>query len=179
MMKDSDLYGQSLYDLASSENLADEILCQMQTVRQLFTENPDYVRLLTEPSIPKKQRLALLDEAFGSDMQPYLLNFLKILVENGMVRDFGGCCRRYTALYNADRGIAQAEVTSAVPLSGQQLERLRAKLEEISGKKIQLQPKVDPSVLGGLRVSLEGKLLDGTVKGRLDDLRRKVSETVM
>lgn len=179
MMKDSDLYGQSLYDLASSENLADDILCQMQTVRQLFTENPDYVRLLTEPSIPKKQRLALLDEAFGSDMQPYLLNFLKILVENGMVRDFGGCCRRYTALYNADRGIAQAEVTSAVPLSWQQLERLRAKLEEISGKKIQLQPKVDPSVLGGLRVSLEGKLLDGTVKGRLDDLRRKVSETVM
>ena len=179
MMKDSDLYGQSLYDLASSENLADDILCQMQTVRQLFTENPDYVRLLTEPSIAKKQRLALLDEAFGSDMQPYLLNFLKILVENGMVRDFGGCCRRYTALYNADRGIAQAEVTSAVPLSGQQLERLRAKLEEISGKKIQLQPKVDPSVLGGLRVSLEGKLLDGTVKGRLDDLRRKVSETVM
>ncbi len=179
MMKDSDLYGQSLYDLASSENLADDILCQMQTVRKLFTENPDYVRLLTEPSIPKKQRLALLDEAFGSDMQPYLLNFLKILVENGMVRDFGGCCRRYTALYNADRGIAQAEVTSAVPLSGQQLERLRAKLEEISGKKIQLQPKVDPSVLGGLRVSLEGKLLDGTVKGRLDDLRRKVSETVM
>lgn len=179
MMKDSDLYGQSLYDLASSENLADDILCQMQTVRQLFTENPDYVRLLTEPSIPKKQRLALLDEAFGSDMQPYLLNFLKILVENGIVRDFGGCCRRYTALYNADRGIAQAEVTSAVPLSGQQLERLRAKLEEISGKKIQLQPKVDPSVLGGLRVSLEGKLLDGTVKGRLDDLRRKVSETVM
>ena len=70
-------------------------------------------------------------------------------------------------------------MTSAVPLSGQQLERLRAKLEEISGKKIQLQPKVDPSVLGGLRVSLEGKLLDGTVKGRLDDLRRKVSETVM
>ncbi len=179
MMKDSDLYGQSLYDLASSENLADDILCQMQTVRKLFTENPDYVRLLTEPSIPKKQRLALLDEAFGSDMQPYLLNFLKILVENGIVRDFGGCCRRYTALYNADRGIAQAEVTSAVPLSGQQLERLRAKLEEISGKKIQLQPKVDPSVLGGLRVSLEGKLLDGTVKGRLDDLRRKVSETVM
>lgn len=179
MMKDSDLYGQSLYDLASSENLADDILCQMQTVRKLFTENPDYVRLLTEPSIPKKQRLALLDEAFGSDMQPYLLNFLKILVENGIVRDFGGCCRRYTALYNADRGIAQAEVTSAVSLSGQQLERLRAKLEEISGKKIQLQPKVDPSVLGGLRVSLEGKLLDGTVKGRLDDLRRKVSETVM
>lgn len=179
MMKDSDLYGQSLYDLASSENLADDILCQMQTVLKLLAENPDYVRLLTEPSIPKKQRLALLDEAFGSDMQPYLLNFLKILVENGMVRDFGGCCRRYTELYNADRGIAQAEVTSAVPLNAQQLERLRAKLEEISGKKIRLQPKVDPSVLGGLRVSLEGKLLDGTVKGRLEDLRRKVSETVM
>ncbi|MDD6716317.1 MAG: ATP synthase F1 subunit delta [Firmicutes bacterium] len=179
MIKDSDLYGQSLYDLASSENLADDILCQMQTVLKLLAENPDYVRLLTEPSIPKKQRLALLDEAFGSDMQPYLLNFLKILVENGMVRDFGGCCRRYTELYNADRGIAQAEVTSAVPLNAQQLERLRAKLEEISGKKIRLQPKVDPSVLGGLRVSLEGKLLDGTVKGRLEDLRRKVSETVM
>ena len=70
-------------------------------------------------------------------------------------------------------------MTSAVELPAAQVESLRAKLEQISGKKVILRQKVDGSVLGGLKVEIGGRLLDGTVMGRLADLRKKVSETVL
>ena len=65
---------------------------EMDSIRQIFRENPDYLVLLSEPSIPKTERVALLNKAFDGQIQPYLLNFLGILCENGALREFGGCC---------------------------------------------------------------------------------------
>ena len=179
MSKAGDLYGQSLYDLAVEENLSDEILGEMEAVKQIFKENPDYVTLLSEPSIPKHERLQLVDKAFDNSLQPYLMNFIKILIEKGLLREFSACQKRFRKSYNEDHGIADALVTTAVTLDSNQLSLLKDKLEKISGKKILLQQKTDPGVLGGVRVDLEGQLFDGTVKGRLSELRRRVDETVI
>ncbi len=173
------LYGKSLYDLAASESLSDEIMKQLELVQGLFRENEDYIRLLQEPSIAKKERLALLDQAFGEALHPYLLNFLKILTEKGILREYYSCAENYRRLYCKDQGIADAKVTSAATLESEQLRLLQEKLESISGKKVLLQQKIDPSVLGGLLVEMDGRQYDGTVKGRLSDLRRKLTETVL
>ena len=173
------LYGQSLYDLAAEEGLTEEILKQMEVVEAIFRENPDYITLLLEPSIPRRERLGLVEEAFKDQLHPYLLNFLMILLENSLLRGFGATYRTYREAFNKDHGIAEATVTSAVALTESQVKALTERLEEMSGKTVQLKQKVDSSVLGGLRVEIEGKLLDGTVMGRLADLRKKVSETVL
>ena len=166
------LYGQSLYDLAAEEGLSEEILKQMEAVNVIFKENPDYITLLLEPSIPRRERLGLLEEAFRDQLHPYLQNFLMILLENNLLRGFGSCCRTFRESYNKDHGIEEATVTSAVELTDAQVDSLRAKLEQISGKKVILRQKVDGSVLGGLKVEIGGRLLDGTVMGRLADLRK-------
>ena len=153
MTNTGSLYGKSLYDLAASEDLSGMIMEEMEAVQGLFTENPDYIRLLLEPSIPKKERLGLLDQAFGDAVHPYLLSFLKILTERGLLRDFRACEKCYRGLYNEAHGITEASVVSAVDL--------------------------DPQILGGRRVEMEGKLYDGTVRGRLSDLRRRLDETVL
>ena len=173
------VYGQSLYDLAAEEGLSEEILRQMEAVQAIFKENPDYITLLLEPSIPRRERLGLLEEAFKGQVHPYLQNFLMILLENSLLRGFSACCRTYRESYNKDHGIEEATVTSAVALTEAQVKSLKSKLEAISGKTVILRQKVDSSVLGGLRVEIGGRLLDGTVMGRLADLRKKVSETVL
>jgi F-type H+-transporting ATPase subunit delta len=173
------LYGQSLYDLAAEEGLTEEILKQMEAVDDIFKANPDYITLLLEPSIPRRERLGLLEEAFKNQLHPYMLNYLMILLENSLLRGYSASYRTYRTSYNKDHGIAEATVTSAIELTKAQTESLTSKLEQISGKKIVLKQKVDSAVLGGLRVEIEGKLLDGTVMGRLTDLRKKVSETVL
>ena len=173
------LYGGSMYELAAQEQLTDTVLEQMQVIRQLFRENPDYVRLLSEPSIPKEERADLLETAFGNEAERYLVNFLKLLCDRGILGDYAGCCEEYTRRYNADHNIATAVVTSAVALSDEQMAELKDKLEKISGKTVSLTQKKDPTVLAGLRVELEGKQLDGTVKSRLDGLSRKLNELII
>lgn len=179
MTQTARLYGCSLYELAASEALTDVLLAETEEVRTIFRENPDYVRLLSEPSIPKKERTDLIEAAFGNQVQRYLVNFLKILCERNIMNEYAGCCEEFVRRYNADHNIAEATVTSAVPLDDAQMKALTEKLEKLSGKKISLRQVKDPSVLGGLRVELEGRQLDGTVKGRLSGISKKLSEIVV
>ena len=168
-----------MYELALSEGLSGEILKEMKVIRRLFQENPDYVHLLSEPSIPGTERIDLIETAFGKQAERYLVNFIKLLCEKNLLREFGGCCDEYLRRYNQDNGIAEATATSAVPLTEAQAEALKQKLEKLSGKKISLSLKTNPSLLGGVRVELEGKELDGTVKGRLDGLSRKLDSLTL
>ena len=137
------------------------------------------MKLLSEPSIPKEERTKLLDTAFGTEAERYLVNFLKILCERKILREFAGCCEEFIRRYNSAHGIAEAVVTSAVKLSDTQMEALKAKLEKLSGKKVYLVQKTDASVLGGLRVELEGVQLDGTVQSRISGISKKLNELVV
>ena len=179
MTETARVYGGSLYELAQEEHLEEEILSEMKEIRALFRENPEYPRLLSEPSIPRKERIGLIDAAFGSQAEPYLVNFIKLLCEKNLLREFGGCQEAFQRRYFAAHNIAEAVVTSAASLSKEQEELLKKKLETMSGKTVVMELKTDPSVLAGVRVELDGKLFDGTVKGRLAELSRRISDTVV
>ena len=179
MTETARVYGGSLYELAQEEHLEEEILSEMKEIRALFRENPEYPRLLSEPSIPRKERIGLIDAAFGSQAEPYLVNFIKLLCEKNLLCEFGGCQEAFQRRYYAAHNIAEALVTSAASLSKEQEELLKKKLETMSGKTVVMELKTDPSVLAGVRVELDGKLLDGTVKGRLAELSRRISDTVV
>ncbi len=176
MTKTARLYGSGLYDLAVEEGLGEELMQQTEAVRKLFRENPDYVSLLGEPSIPIAERIHLIDEAFAASTEHYLVNFIKLLCERNLLGEFGQCCEEYARRYCQDNGIAEACVTSAVKLTKEQEDALRAKLEAKSGKTVRLKVKVDPKVVAGLRVEMDGVEWDGTVQGRLSALSRKLSE---
>ena len=76
-------YGESLYELARDESLDTRIFGELRMAAGILKENPEYEALLSLPSVPKKERCAALDESFGGRVHPYLLNFMKILVEKG------------------------------------------------------------------------------------------------
>ncbi|MDO4339150.1 MAG: ATP synthase F1 subunit delta [Eubacteriales bacterium] len=179
MTQTARLYGGSLYDLAAEEKLTETIMEQMMEIRQLFRENPDYLKLLSEPSIPKTERGGLIEAAFGAQAERYLVNFLKLLCDRNILAEYAGCCEEFKRRYNVDHNIAEAVVTSAVALSEAQMAALKARLEKISGKQVSLIQKIDASVLAGLKVELEGRQLDGTVQSRLSGISRKMKETVL
>ena len=83
MTETAKMYGGSLYDLAAEEGLETRILGELDEVQQLLKQNPDYLRLLSTPSIPKKERCGLLDEALRGQVHLYVLNFLKKLNNEG------------------------------------------------------------------------------------------------
>ena len=179
MTETAKMYGGSLYDLAAEEGLETRILGELDEVQQLLKQNPDYLRLLSTPSIPKKERCGLLDEALRGQVHLYVLNFLKILCEKGTLRELSGCARAYRIRYNQAHGILEATAVSAVPLTEQQRTALHAKLESLTGKTIDLKTKVDAKVLGGIRLDIEGTELDGTVRSRLAGLRSSIAAATL
>lgn len=173
------VYGQALYDLALSEKLADPILNELDVLLQGFEAEPDFIRLLSTPTLTKQQRCQILDDSFRGTVQPYVLNFLKILTEKGYIRHFSDCCTAYRDSYNRDNGILPVTVVTAIALSPEQSLRLREKLASITGKNVQLHSRIDPSCIGGVRLDYNGKRLDDTVSHRLEAVAKMLKSTVL
>ena len=172
-------YGGSLYDLAAEENLEDSILADVEGCAKIMADNPDYLHLLSMPNLPKKERCGLIDEAFSGQVHPYVVNFMKILCENGTLRELRGCAQEYRLRYNEVHGILEATAITAIALSEDNRAKLEAKLCALTGKTVQLKTKVDPSVLGGIRLDMDGTRMDGTIQNRLDTLRRSIAGAVL
>lgn len=173
------LYGGSLYDLAAEEQLTDTIHEQMEQLKELFREEPEYLKLLSEPSIPKEERIGLIDKALSGQVEKYLVNFIKLLCEKNKLGQYEECCKEFTQRYYDEHGIAEAKVISAVALNEEQKASLKAKLEKMSGKQIIIIEETDPSVVAGIRVELEGIQYDGTVQSRLGGLSKKINEIIV
>lgn len=179
MTEVGNVYGEALYSLAKEEGLSQVILDQLKVLNSCFTQEPDFLRLLNAPNLPKSERCQILDECFRNKVEPYVLNFLKILTEKGYMRHFSDCVTTYRDLYNQDNGILPVTAVTAVALTAEQATRLTEKLRGITGKRIDLTNKLDPTVLGGMRLDYDGKRVDDTVSHRLDAVRSMLKNTVL
>ena len=173
------VYGQALYDLAAEENLTAPILEQMRALADSFRAEPDFIRLLSSPTLSKEERCGILDDSFRGHIHIYLLNLLKLLTERGYMRAFNECFRTFTENYYADNNMLEVTAVTAVPLTEKQRLALMDKLTAITGKTILLQSRVDTACLGGMRLDYDGQRLDDTVSHRLDSIRDLLKNTVL
>ena len=141
-------YANALYSLAREENAEDQMLRQLDALQTAFSQEPAFIGLLSAPELPKQERCRILDDSFREKVHPYVLNFMKLLTEKGYMRHFSDCCKEFHDHYNRDHGILPVRVMSAVPMSSEQTEKLKAKLSAITGKTVELRCKIDPSPPG-------------------------------
>lgn len=172
-------YGGALYDLAKEEGLELSVYQELHLLDDCFRKSADYIKLLATASVPKQERCDVLERDFSGKLQPYVLNFLKLLTERGYIREFHGCVEVFRHRYNDDAGILEAVAVTAIPLPEDLREKLIKKLCDTTGKKIDLSERIDPSVLGGIRLEMDGQQLDGTVRHKLNELRHILSDTVL
>lgn len=173
------VYAQALYSLAKEEECSQAILQELAVLRESIAKEPDFVRLLSAPNLPKEQRCAIVDESFRQKVHPYVLNFMKLLTEKGYMRYFADCCKAYRQAYNQDHGILEVTAVTAVALTADQSGRLTQKLSQVTGKVIDLINRVDPACLGGVRLDYDGKRLDDTVSHRLESIGSLLKNTVL
>ncbi len=179
MTEIGNVYGGALYELAKDEALDTLIGHQLGVLQQSFRREPDFIAILSSPSLTKAERCQILDDSFRRSIHNYILNFLKILTEKGYIRHFSDCCDAYTQQYHQDHGILPVTAVTAVAMSDAQTEKLKQKLSQITGKQISLHCRVDPTVLGGVRLDYSNQRLDDTVSHRMNSLRELLSKTVL
>lgn len=168
-------YGEALFSLAMECNAADEYAAALDTVLAVFDENPEYMDFLASPSIPKSERIDALEKAFASAVPEHIVSFIALLCERGRIREFSGCVKEYKELLDASKHIGIAKVVSAVALTDSEKEKLRIKLEKMSAQTVILECSVDESLLGGVIIEMDGKVMDGSVRRRLQEVKEVIS----
>ena len=166
-------YAAGLFALAEDEGIGEELLAETEAVAPLFTR--DYRRLLSDPELPKTERLRLLGEAFEGRVHPYLYNFVRLMTERGLAGEIPACFREYADLWRAANNILKVRAESAVELSPEQRDRLEQRLSMRVGQKVAVEYSVNPSLLGGMRLFYDNRQLDDTVRRRLSDIAEKLA----
>lgn len=173
------VYGEALYSLALEEGITERLLGELNTLDRCFRETPDFIRLLSTPALSKEERCRVVEESFRGKVHDYLLNFLKILTEKGTMKHFSDCCRAYERCYDRDNGILPVTAVTAVAMTEAQTKKLAGKLGQLTGKRIRLDNRVDPTVMGGVRLDYDGKRVDDTIAHRLDAVRSLLSNPIL
>ncbi len=172
-------YGGALFALAEEEGITDQILADVRSVRGMLAEEPGYIKLLSTVSILKSERVELIDQAFSGNVHPYLCSFLKLLTERGHSSTILDCCDVYERLYCEANHIIRGEVVSAMPLTEEQKQRLQETLNRRTGKNVEITYEIDPSLIGGMKVTVDSMLLEDTIRARLDHFRNKLDKITL
>ena len=169
-------YAEALFALAAEQGLEKTYLQALESVDALFAENPEYVDLLAAPAVPHGERAGLIQQAFGDSLPEQVLSFVQLLTAHGRVRSLPACTEEYRRLYQAAVALSTAYVTSAVALTDDQKARLSEKLAQKFGRRIELVCEVDEGLLGGITVRLDGVVLDGSLRRRLQVVKDVIEQ---
>lgn len=165
-------YALALFELADETGALEAVRADLKSLRAAWNESADLRRLITSPVLAAddqgKGLAAIADKA---KFHGVTKNFIGLLAQNGRVRDLTAVIAAFETLYAKKTGVVAAEVTSALPLSASQLTALRSNLVKALGKAPELTTRVDPTLLGGIKVKVGSKLFDASLKSKLDQMK--------
>lgn len=174
----SERYALSLYEVAKAENLAADMCEALGKVSEIFSEYPDYLKVLTTPSISLEDKKQTIRAVFENQVHPYLLNFLLLLTEKRRIGLIHEMAVAFRDCYYLEAGMCAVTAITAVALTDEQMEKLKDKMTSVTGKQIVLKNEVSPEVLGGVLVRIENKQIDDTVKSRLSGIATTLGQII-
>lgn len=169
-------YAQALFEAAQARGLLELVAAELAGIRVLLDEQPQFRRLLTIPKIEAAAKRLFIEETFGGRVHPLVIELFFLLMEKKRMGALGEIIEGYQELLEAHQGVVRAEVTTAVPVPADLEERLVTKLEDWTGKKIKLERRIDPFVLGGMRVRMGDYVVDGSIRRALEEMRARLLE---
>jgi F-type H+-transporting ATPase subunit delta len=162
-------YASALFDLARESNEIDGVQKSLATLKTALADSADLAALVSSPVVGRADAAkAVAAVAASLKLDSLTGKFLGVLAENRRLADLPGMIDAFNAIVAAHRGEVTAKVTSAHPLSADQLKALAANLKTRVGRDVQIATTVDPAILGGLVVQLGSQLIDGSIRTRLN-----------
>ena len=161
-------YSQALLSLAQSKNLTEEFGADARTLLSLLSENQDLQNFIANPFIKDENKKALITRILGEGANPYLRNFLLLLVDKRRIVFLEPVLQQYLALLRQLNQTVLAEVTSAVPLSDAQKQAVVEKVLSITkARQVELETKIDSELIGGVIIKIGSQVIDASIRGQL------------
>ncbi len=167
-------YARALFALALEDGTAAQVGQDLEQFTAGLDE-ADVWRSLTNPGVTKEQRRQLLDALLiRAGLQASTNNFLRLLIDNGRLEHLPAIAREYRGLNDDHLGRIRATVRSAVALEAGEVDRLQGLLQDVSGKTVMLEHRVDPDLIGGMVTEVGGLMFDGSLRTQLQRIRERL-----
>lgn len=171
LIKENAPFASALLEIGQEEGKQKEFLDELLDIKKVMSENPEFATVLRYPGIGKQEKTEMLESVFKDQVDPRVMQFLKVLCLHRKAGDIAEIADAYEQLYDKAQGIERVNVFTATPLSKAQTDRLKLKLEKQLHHSIRMEVHTDPALIAGLKIVTEDSILDNTVRGRLDNMK--------
>lgn len=168
------IYATSLFEAAEGRGKIDSIRAQLSQFTDALSENADLRLFLLSPYFSGEEKSAGIERVLEG-AEPEFVNFLKLLAERHRLPALGRMRAQYEALWAEHNKLLPVTVTSAVSLPQETIDKIGSSVEAQTGRKVELTGKVDDGIIGGLVLQVGNMVLDASIKGRLERLRKQVA----
>ena len=168
-------YAQAAFEIAAESGDLDRWLDDLTQLAD-SAGNAEFSRTLAAPRIPFARKEAVIRQSLADHVAPLALNLMLLLASRNQVHILPSVADRFQEMMDAHNGVARAEAVSAVPLTDEQRGRVADALADFSGEDVRLANRVDPEILGGMVIRIGDKVLDGSARTRLQNMRRELAQ---
>lgn len=171
----SKAYGEALFELAVEKNELDSIAEQVNLLANAFAENPELMKLLSHPKISKEEKVNVIESIFKGRMSDDIVGFLVIIVEKDRGSEIADILKLFQAKVREYKKIGVALVTSAIELSTEQKQKVEQKLlQQTDYESFEVEYKVDDYLIGGMIIRIGDRVVDSSIRSKLDNLTKEL-----
>ena len=170
-------YAEALFQVARAEEMLDRVEEELTRLNKSLESNAELREFLSTLQISPDGKKSALSQIFGQKISPVTLHWIDMVVDQGRQRRLPAIIEAFLTLAQDAREKVTAEVITSVPLSEDLAKRLEQELSKITKKRVFLKPMVDDSILGGVIVKIENKVIDGSVRHRLEEIKNEMIKT--
>ena len=167
-------YAQAVFELALEKGELDSWQASLRKIAAITTD-AKLMALLEHPKLPFDAKRDLLEKQLG-EVNPLALNLACLLVHRNKLRIAGDISRQYSILLDTHNGVEHVDIVTALPLDDEDKEMIAGRFANMIGHKVIIDTKVDPSIIGGIRARIGDTLIDGSIKNKLESLRKSLVE---
>ena len=169
-------YAQALLSIAQSHNLTEEVGTDARTLLGLLTGSQELTNFLSNPFVQVENKKNLLKQLLGEGVNPYLRNFLLLLVDRKRIAFLAPILRQYLALLRQLNQTVLAEITSAVPLTETQQQAITEKVIALTNaRQVEIETKIDSELIGGVIIKVGSQVIDASLRGQIRRLSLRLS----
>lgn len=166
------VYAKSLMELASENQVQEEVQIDWRLFNELHEESREFANLLKSPVLKASLKIGIVREIFGDKVQELTMQFLELVIKHGRESKLPAIAEAYKQMLQTSKGIKQATVTTAYALSEEELKSINSRVAELTDSKIELDNVVDADLIGGMVLRVGDRQYNGSVAAELRRLRR-------
>ena len=169
-------YGTALYEAAKETGKKETILEEATELVGILQNEPDLHTFINYPAISAVEKKKVIENIFSGRICDELLNFLYILVDKRRTTHFERIVKVYKSLVDKEEGYSYGTVFSVTPLGDDRIKELEEDVSKLFRSNVRLTNEIDPKLMGGVKILVDGKIIDASIRKKFDDLGSRISQ---